>query len=157
MKRPPIIWHAHEYEHREKSRDWFLAIGIITASALIISVLFENYILAILIIISGACLMLFGNKEPDHVRFEINGAGVLIDNNLFPFGTLHSFWVENNDHLDSPSKLFIRSHRTFVPLIHIPLIIEINPEDVREHLLAHIAEEENYHSFSHHLLEKLGF
>ena len=84
--------------------------------------------------------MLFGNKEPDHVRFEINGAGVLIDNNLFPFGTLHSFWVENNDHLDSPSKLFIRSHRTFVPLIHIPLIIEINPEDVREHLLAHIAE-----------------
>lgn len=157
MNRPAIIWHTHEYEHREKTQDWFWAVGIITISALIIAVLFGNYILAILIVISGFCLILFGNKEPDHIRFEINGAGILIDNTLFPYGTLHSFWVENNDHLEAESNLFIRSNKTLVPLIHIPLIWEVDPEEVRAHLLTHISEEEHYQSFSHRLLQHLGF
>ncbi|MEI8061806.1 MAG: hypothetical protein WCG97_00715 [bacterium] len=157
MSRAPITWHTHEYEHREKSRDWFLAVGIITVSAFVIAILFNNYILSILIVVGGTCLILFGNKEPKHLRFEINGAGVLIDKILYPFGTLHSFWVENNDHLELPSKLFVRSKKTFVPLINIPLIWEIDPEDVRAHLLAHLPEEEHHESFSHHIMEYLGF
>ncbi len=157
MKKDPITWHNHEYEHREKSRDWFFAVGIITVSAFVIAILFNNYILSILILLGGACMILFGNKEPDHVRFEINGAGILIDNVLYPFGTLHSFWVENNDHLELPSRLFIRSNKTLVPLIHIPLIWDVDPEEVRTHLLEHIPEEEQHESVSHMVMEYLGF
>lgn len=102
-------------------------------------------------------MIVFGNKEPDHVRFEINGAGVLIDNVLYPFGTLHSFWVENNDNLELPSVLLIRSNKPLVPLIHIPLIWDIDPEDVRNHLLEHIPEEEHRCSLSHRIMEIIGF
>ena len=157
MKRDPIAWHNHEYEHREKTRDWFWAVGIITLSAFIIALLFDNYILSILIVLAGFCMIIFGNKEPRHVRFEINGAGILIDNVLYPFGTLHSFWVENNDHLELPSKLFIRSKKTLVALIRIPLIWEVDPEQVRAHLLEHIPEEEHQESLSHYLMHYLGF
>lgn len=157
MKKDPIAWHNHEYEHREKTKDWFWAVGIITISAFIIAILFNNYILSVLIIIGGGCMILFGNKEPDHVRFEINGAGVLINKTLYPFGTLHSFWVQNNDHLELPSMLFIRSNKPLVPLIHIPLIWDIDPEDLRNHLLEHIPEEEYGVPFSHRVMHYLGF
>lgn len=157
MKQEPIVWHSHEYKHHEKNGDWFWAVGIITLSALVIAILFGNYILGILIVLSGFCLMLFGNKEPEHIRFEINGAGIMIDKTLFPFGTLHSFWVENNDHLQVESKLFIRSKKALVPLIHIPLIWDVDPELVRAQLLTHLTEEEHYESFSHRLLQYLGF
>lgn len=157
MKKEPILWHNHEYEHREKSRDWFVAVGIITVSAFIIAILFDNYILSILIILAGFCMILFGNKEPDHVRFEINGAGVLIGNTLYPFGSLHSFWVENRDHLEMSSTLYIRSNKPLVPLIHIPLIWDIDPELVRAHLLEHIPEEEHHGSLSQMIMDYLGF
>ncbi len=157
MKKEPMTWHNHEYEHRVKSRDWFVAVGIITVSAFIIAILFNNYILSILILLAGLCMILFGNKEPDHVRFEINGAGILIDNVLYPFGTLHSFWVENNDHHELPSMLFIRSNKPLVPLIHIPLIWDVDPEIVRTHLLEHIPEEEHSGSVSHRIMDYIGF
>lgn len=157
MKRDPITWHNQEYEHREKSPDWFWAVGIITVSAFIIAILFNNYILSILILLGGLCMILFGNKEPEHFRFEINGAGVLIDNVLYPFGTLHSFWVENGDHLGVPSVLLIRSSKPLVPLIHIPLIWDIDPEIVRAHLLEHIPEEQHRGSVSHRIMDFLGF
>ena len=48
-----IEWDAHEYEHKERNRDWFWAVGIISVSLAVVAVIFGNIIFAILILRSG--------------------------------------------------------------------------------------------------------
>ena len=121
MAKPPFIWEAHEYTFQEKSSDWYWAVGIVAISIAVISIIFGNVLLALLILLGSFSLSLFAAKHPVYVRFEINKTGVLIDRTLYPYGTLESFWVEDNRHLDLESKLFLKSQRLAMPIIAVPL------------------------------------
>ena len=35
-----IEWDAHEYEHKERSADWFWAVGIISVSMAVAAIIF---------------------------------------------------------------------------------------------------------------------
>jgi len=58
MPRPKFLieWDAHEYEHRERSPDWFWAVGIISVSVAVAAVIFGNIIFGILVIIAAFTL-----------------------------------------------------------------------------------------------------
>ncbi len=160
MAKDPFIWQAHEYIFQEKTSDWYWAVGIIGASVAVISLIFGNIIFALLIALCTFCLMLFGAKEPALVRFEINKTGVLIDRRLYPYGTLQSFWVEDNRHRGHQSKLFLKSKRLAVPLIAVPLEGHeegVNPEDIRDFLLDHLLEDEHAEPLGQKVLEFFGF
>jgi hypothetical protein len=82
--------------------------------------------------------------------------GVRIDNKLFPYATLEAFWVQDNNEHNRVSELLIRSKRTMVPLLVIPLD-GVNTEEVRDFLLYNLLEKEMEESLSHVILESLGF
>ncbi|MES3006087.1 MAG: hypothetical protein V4664_04025 [Patescibacteria group bacterium] len=154
--RPAIIWETHEYLFQEKTTDWYWAAGIISVSLAVLSIFFGNVLLALLILIGGFALCVFGARRPNHLRFEINHTGLLIDRTLYPYKTLDSFWVENNIHLDLHSKVIFKSKRIVTPLIVIPLE-EVDPEMLRDFLLDHLPEEEHSEPLAQKLLELLGF
>ncbi len=154
--RPGIIWETHEYKYKEKTSDWYWAAGIIVVSGAILSVFFGNVLFALLIIIGGLSLCLFAARPPSHLRFEINHSGLLVERTLYPYATIESFWVEDNNHLDTHSKVIFKSKRLAVPLIVIPLD-EVDPEHLRDFLLDHIPEKEHTEPLAHHIFERLGF
>ncbi len=156
MAKHPFIWEAHEYTFQEKSSDWYWAVGIVSVSIAIISIVFGNVLLALLILFGSFAMSLFAAKRPDLMHFEINKSGVLIGRTLYPYGTLESFWVEDNRHLDLGSKLFLKSQRLAMPIIAIPLE-GMDPEEIRDFLLDHLLEEHHIESFGQKLLEYLGF
>lgn len=156
MAKHPFIWEAHEYTFQEKSSDWYWAVGIVAVSVSIISIIFGNILLALLVLLGSFALSLFASKRPSVIKFEINKTGILINRTLYPYGTLESFWVEDNRHLDLESKLFIKSQRMAVPIIIIPLE-GMDPEDIRDFLLDHLLEEHHVESAGQKLLEYLGF
>lgn len=156
MGKDPFIWQAHEYYFQAKTTDWYWAVGIIGASIAIISIIYGNVLFAMLVLISTFALSVFASKEPPLVRFEINKSGVLIGKTLFPYGTLDSFWVEDNKHLGHPSQLFIKSKKVIVPLIAIPLE-GTDPEDIRDFLLDHLLETPHTEPLGQKLLEYFGF
>lgn len=154
--RGPYIWETHEFLYQEKTSDWYWAVGIIAISAAVITIIFGNILFALFILIAAFSLALFAAKRPEVIRFEINNTGVLINKTLYPYTTLHSFWVEDNNHYEIQSKVIFKSKRLAMPLLVLPLE-EIHPEEIRDFLFDHLPEEEHTEAFSQKVLEYLGF
>lgn len=156
MGKDPFIWQAHEYYFQEKNSDWYWAVGIVGFSIAVIAAIFGNILFALLVLISTFALSMFASKEPRIIRFEINKSGIIIEKTLYPYATLESFWVEDNKHLNRPSQLFLKSQRTLVPLIAIPLE-GVDPEDIRDFLLDHLLEDHHTEPLGQKILEYFGF
>lgn len=156
MAKGPIIWEALEYDHSEKTHDWYWAVGIIGISIALIALILGNIIFAIVVLVSVFALVVAARRTPKIVRFELNTIGVKIDEEFMPFNTLRSFWVENNVHHDAKSILYFKSRSMTAPLTVIP-IDEIDPDQVRVFLLEFLLEEEHNESIVHRFMEYLGF
>ena len=153
MTAPIIEWNATEHYHFERSPDWFWAVGIISVTCAVLAFIFSNIVFGIFIIIAALTLVIHAAKAPRNLHYEINDHGVVIDNILYPFLNLDSFWIDTLHH---EPKVLLKSRKTFMPYISIP-ISEVSPEDVRTVLLTYIAEQEHVEPFSQKLMEVLGF
>ena len=105
------------------------------------------------VVVAAVALVLHASKPPKHIYCEINDRGIMVDNVLYPFLSLESFWIP---HDEVPPKIILKSHKTFMPFIVI-FIEEVDPESVREIMLKYIAETEHHEPFLKHLLEGFGF
>ena len=148
-----IEWDAHEYEHKERSSDWFWAVGIISISISVASVIFGNIIFAILILLSAFSLALFINRPPENVHVVITERGITKDKIHYPYSTLDSYWLDS----DHPHpKILLRSDKMFMPIIRVP-IGDTDPIELDELLTQFLPEK--YHSLPlvEKILEYLGF
>jgi flagellar motor component MotA len=150
---PLISWDAPEHIHTEKNNDWYWAVGIITITATVLAFIFENIIFGIFIIVASFALVTHAAKKPRTIHYEINDRGIVVDNILFPFLSLDSFWIDAHE---EPPKILIKSHKTFMPYIAI-YIEGVDREKVRDTLLNYIAETEHREPLTQKLLEKFGF
>ncbi len=151
----PLRWKAHEYDHYERTTDWYWAVAIITFSIIILSILFSDYLFAIVTLIGVFTLVLFTYRPPKLISYELNRKGVLIEKTLYPYVGLESFWIADHHEFVEP-KLIIKSTKVVMPYIIIPLI-DVDPEDVHDILRTVIAEEEHHEPLAHKLMEYLGF
>lgn len=151
--KPLISWNTLEHIHTEKNNDWYWAVGIITITAASLAFIFNNFIFGILILVASFALVIHGAKRPGTIHCEINDRGLVINDILYPFLTLESFWIDAHIR---PAKVILKSHKTFMPYI-VVYIDEVDPEEVRDILLNYIAETEHKEPISQKILETLGF
>ena len=147
-------WEAHEYEHKERSADWFWAAGIVTVGAALTAIILHNAIFGILILVSAFTLALFINREPGIVDVRVDEKGITRGRVHYPYETLHSFTIDIEH---SHPKILLRSHKFFLPLIVIPLNPEVNTHELAEQLSRFIEEENHSLTLVEKLLEFLGF
>jgi hypothetical protein len=148
-----ISWNAPIHVHTEKTNDWYWSVGIITLALAAVCFIFTQIIPGILVIMAAVVLVLRSSRPPKIAHFEINDRGIMVDDVLYPFLQLESFWVPH----DGPyPKLLIKSRKALMPLIVI-LIEEVDPEEVREVMLKYIAETEHHEPFLAHMLDSFGF
>jgi hypothetical protein len=152
----PFIWEAHEFIFQEKTSDWYWIVGIIGLSISALSYIFGGVLFSLLMALITLVLMIMGSKKPGFIRFEVSKKGLMINNTLYPFASLESFWVEDQSHLDLPSKLIIKSQKRLVPLIIIPLE-GVSPEDIRDFLLDNLYEEKHGEPVGQKIMEYFGF
>ncbi len=148
-----IAWHAPAHFYVEKKPDWYWAVGIVTLALAAVAFIFGNIITGIFVVIGSATLVLHASRPPRTIRLEVNDRGLVVDNVLYPFLTLESFWIP---HDETPPKLIVKSRKLLMPFI-VVYIDEIDPEEVREVMLTYIAETEHQESLIKHILERFGF
>ncbi len=132
-------WRAPEFEKYEKGRDWFLFFGIVILVLVIVSLLAKAILPAITFIMLGALTFVFSKKSPRDIKFAVRKDGVLIDNKLYEWGTLASFWI-----FYKPGEikvLSLRSKKPLMPYIHLSLGSE-NPTQIRRVIMRYLPEEE---------------
>jgi hypothetical protein len=148
-----LSWTALEYEERERSADWFWALGVIVMAVSLAAIIYGNYFFALLIIISGVLLGFFATKTPDAISYEITDKGIQINKRLFPFKELRSFFVQR----EPKHMLFIKTGRIFMPIFSIP--IEEGIADTLQNIFTEneVPEEEMKEHPSEKIMDSLGF
>jgi hypothetical protein len=153
METTVLAWDAPEYHYIERNADWFWSLGIITATIVVLSILFNNILFAVFILLGALAGGIYAAREPATVHYELQHKGVLVGKLFYPYHTLRSFWVdEGHPH----PKLILNSKHTFAPHIIIPITGEVHHDDVSHYLLHMLPEVRHEESKAHKLLERLG-
>jgi hypothetical protein len=151
-----IAWQTHDNFHNgKKTNDWFWGLWIIIAGGIILSFYFGNVLFGIILLLFAITAGLMANKKPELLQVEITRKGVKINDLLFPYSTLESFWVDDGEVHD---KVLLKSTKAMQPFIVIPFdSTETDPELIRDYLLDYLDEEELEEPFLQKLMETLGF
>jgi len=147
-----LVWSALEYEEKDRSTDWFWALGIIVVTSVIAALIFADYFFAVLLILAGFLLAFFAIKKPEVVTYELNPVGLKIRNRIYPYENIKSFWVQ----LGKPI-LFIHTERVFMPIISIPIDEHIAPDIHGIMTYQNIPEVEMKEHPGDQIMEVLGF
>lgn len=148
-----LRWSAYEHEHIERGSDWFWALAIATISISIVSILFHDFLFALVIIIAAFTIAILAVHPPELVDFEVSDRGIRVDGRLHRYGEITGFWVEDEE--DDRSLLLINTVKLMHPHITIP-IEHIDPHTVRLYLKQHIAEVPMKEPVAHKILEFFG-
>jgi len=153
--RGPLEWRAHEYVHVEKTQDWYWALGLLAVAGAVTSLLFNNVLFAIFILIASFVLALFAARKPDLVSFSLTQRGVRINDKLYQFSTFDSFAIDEISSSHTP-KLILESNKHFMPHIVIPLE-GVHADDVHDFLKHFLHEKHHMEPLAHRVMEWLGF
>ena len=148
-------WNTYEYEHREKSSDWYWALGILVVIGAAIAFISKNLLFGFLILMGGLMLGLFAGKKNDPLEIEVSQRGVGINGETIDFSSIASFWMYRTPH--GVRKLILKTNRNLIPVVVIPLPEEMKATDLRDFLMKYIPEQELRESFIDLLLERIGF
>ncbi len=148
-----ISWQAPEKIHTEKTPDWYWIVGIVTISIAVISIILNNIIFAILILVSSFTLTLIASRKPHMLDVELDTDGVLIGKTFYPYANLDSFWVETRD---AHPRVIFKSKKVLMTLISV-LLEDTDPREARDFLKQHLQEEEHIEPLFEKVLIYLGF
>ncbi|MAJ97531.1 MAG: hypothetical protein CMI56_02875 [Parcubacteria group bacterium] len=149
-----IVWKAYEHSHTDKGSDWFWALGIVAFSSALVAALFQNFLFALLILVGTFTLALLSARPPRKLEFALTPQGVRIDNALYPYQMLISFWIKNRE--TDHAELIIDARKFMTPHI-IASLEETDVKSVQAYLEQFLPEEELEEPFVQRLLEKFGF
>ncbi len=156
MNRDKIIWETLDHIKQKKSSDWFWIVGIIAISMAVISIFLNNLLLALLILLGTFAIFMSINNAPRIEVFELNKRGVRIGEELYPYKTLKSFYVIDEDGYER-DRILIKSKRIFMPIIVMPLGNEVTIDEVHDFLVDHLEEEEMHEPLTYYIMDLLGF
>lgn len=149
-----IRWETWEFEHKERSSDWFWAMGIISAALAIVAAAFGNFLFGLLIIIAAAAIMVINYHGPRHLSVELSSKGVRVGKELYHFSNLTAFALDEDE---EPVRLVLHVNRIVFPHVKVDIAEEINPELVRKFLSLYLKEEEHHPTLSEALTHFFGF
>jgi hypothetical protein len=150
-----LRWSAYEHEFVERGADWFWALGIIAVCGAALSILFQDTLFGLLIIVAAVSFGLLANTPPELATFEISERGVRINGVLHHYHDIVSFWVEDEHHHPGRPLLLIDTTKIMSPNFIIP-IEGIDPHLVRNFLKRHSKEVPMKEPVSHKIVDFFG-
>lgn len=149
-----VYWEAPEHRHVEKTMDWYWVVGIIAISASIASIIFENILFGIVILLGAVVVTLYNHREPRIISFEISSRGVRIDRDLYYYSSLESFYIDDTNPYGP--QLLIKSRGLLTQLL-IMQLPEEHLDSIEDILESKLPEEHLEEPLTHQILEYFGF
>ena len=148
-----IQWRAHEYEHRARTGDWFWTAGLVGVVVAAGAFYVGNFLLGILVLLSGATIILYAVRPPRLIEFSVSQRGLHAGSELYPYAQIRSFCIHDEAY---PPILTVLLTTSLFPKLKIPLE-SVDPDHLRALLLEQIKEEHHDNSFSEVFSEAIGF
>lgn len=138
-----LEWAALEFKKYKKGKKWFVLPTLIALIVIIAAILLKNLLLVVASILTAFVVYIYAKKEPKKIKFSISGNGVQIDQIVYKFEDLKSFWIFYE--LGKVKEISLRSKKAFMPYIKIPLGDQ-NPAEIRRLLLKFLPEKKQRES-----------
>jgi hypothetical protein len=118
-----ISWDASEYIHHEKSPLWYVyfalaAIVVLTGTYFLL----HDIISIIVITLMAITVLVFANRQPRALHYQLSDEGIKIDNRGYGYGSFKSFSVMQNGVVES---IYLEPVERFMP----PISIYFGPDD----------------------------
>jgi hypothetical protein len=149
-----VTWEAPEHHHVERGGDWFFALSIITVAIVIAALFFGNFLMALLAGLCGLTASISAARPPRIVEFSVSPRGIRVDQRLYPYTTLESYHIDEDD--PRGPQLLVMSQKHFMPLLVLP-IPEEYIDDIEEILSPRLPEEFLEEPLFTKMLELVGF
>ncbi len=148
-----VVWQGYEYEHREKTGDWYWVLTIISVAVAVGAIFFHNYLFAVLIIVAAFSIAVHAAQKPALKEFRIDARGIKIGKKFYRYESIDSFWIDDGT---VPPQLFFELKRPFIPLIIIP-VGTANVAIAKEILFNNLTEKEQSVPAAQKILDSFGF
>ena len=140
-KHPYLLsWKAYKFENFERHPWWGIILFILLVILLTYSLLTDNFLLSIILILAGIIVYLFENKDPEIYHFAICETGIIAHDRFYSFLDIEDFWIFYEPGKLGRKELSLKTTNKFFPYVHLPLG-EQNPNQIRDVLLKYIPEE----------------
>jgi hypothetical protein len=150
-----VEWTTPEFTYRKKHVDWYWGLGIIVVVVVVISIVTKNFLLGVLVLLAGGLLFFFSKKQPSMTALQMSDQGIKINESLYPYDNIESFWIGAN--MYGEPILFLHIKRPISPLVIVPIHPELDRQDLRNVLLEYLPEVEHAEPFGHRLSDRIGF
>ena len=89
-----LSWTAPEFIRYEKTKSWFVGLGIITVGFFIVSLLMKNYFFALIVPIAAFLIYIHAQKYPRKLTVSVTEDGIEIENFLsIQHKDIAYFWI----------------------------------------------------------------
>jgi hypothetical protein len=149
-----VSWEAPEHTHPDKGGDWYFALGILTLAVVVAAIVLDNFLFALLAGLSGVSIAVAVSQSPRIIQYGVSVRGIRIDNTVMPFGTLRSFFINEDD--PRGPQLLLLSQKSLAPMIVLPIPADY-VDEIEEILAPRLPEEFLEESMLNKILEILGF
>ncbi len=148
-----ISWEILTHVHKERTNDWYWALGLIAVVGAALSIWLGNFLFGVLILLCAGSIGALAMRGPREHNVEIDSRGISVDGTLYPYRALKSFWVDANPEYP---RLFITTGGIITPHLALPLDDEHHAQVVHEYLIDRLEEVHQEPHFGEHIAEILG-
>lgn len=133
-----LSWQVLTHVHKERSADWYWALGLFAVLGSGISIYFNNILLVFILVIGAACIGFLTARGPREHNVHVDNRGVTVDGTLYPYTSIHSFSV--GGHEGQAQSLVLSVSSLLMPHITLPLE-GMSPDVVRMTMRRYCKEE----------------
>ena len=136
-EKPVFAWEAPEFASYSKSSSWFLLIVLIGVALIVIFAWQKNWTAVGVVAAAALALIIQAKTKPKMLKCSLYRNGAVIDERVYPFETLKSFWIVYGEH----TYVRIAQAKRLSSNVNLP-IAEEDPEQIRLFLAKFLPEEE---------------
>ncbi len=131
-------WAMPETVQYERGRTWYIVMGIITLTLIAYALFTANFLFALMVMLFAAIIFMGHTRAPLMLNVAITEQGVAINNRLYRYPDLKSFWI-----IDEPpavKNLYLEFQSSLRP----PLSFHLDTQDcvqIRQTLGQFLAED----------------
>lgn len=117
-----LTWTAPEHIHRERSIDFYWALGLITLGAAVLAFILRDGLFGALLLIGGGLYGYISWKKPVDVTAVVSDKDITIGDDVYPIAKIKSFRVMD---IKGEKELVLEITRTYQPIVSTCV-----PEDI---------------------------
>ena len=148
-----LEWEAPSFYHNPQKK--YLALVVIALFCGAGATLFftRDALMTVFLVLSPLVLLLYASKRPTISKVVISPAGVTIDDEVYYYKDLKSFWLDYNP--NGSKELSLEARQWYVPYIKV-YTEDQSPVEIRALMINFIREREHERSLIDFLGKKLG-